>query len=130
MTMQDLADYHIVIREPIVGEYRGYRIAAMSPPSSGGLTMVQALKMIERYPLGDAAAGFGFGSAKTLHVMTEAMRLAVAHRRGWMGDEDFVPVPKRGLLDPTYVRMRGDLISLSSIIPGSAPRGAPWPFET
>src|SRR5207245_1492197 len=63
MTMQDLADYNIVIREPIVAEYRGYRIAAMSPPSSGGLTMIQALKMIERYPLGDASAGFGFGRA-------------------------------------------------------------------
>ncbi len=130
MTMQDLADYHIVIREPIVGEYRGYRIAAMSPPSSGGLTMIQALKMIERYPLGDAAAGFGFGKAKTLHVMTEAMRLAFADRAAWMGDEDFVPVPKRGLLDPTYVRERGDLISLTSIISGTAPRGDPWPFET
>jgi gamma-glutamyltranspeptidase/glutathione hydrolase len=130
MTMQDLADYHIVIREPIVGEYRGYRIAAMSPPSSGGLTMIQALKMIERYPLGDASAGFGWGKAKTLHVMTEAMRLAFADRAAWMGDEDFVPVPKRGLLDPTYVRERGDLISLTSIISGAAPRGDPWPFET
>src|SRR5438128_1141784 len=130
MTRQDLADYHIVIREPIVGEYRGYRIAAMSPPSSGGLTMIQALKMIERYPLGDAAAGFGFGKAKTLHVMTEAMRLAFADRAAWMGDEDFVPVPKRGLLDPTYVRERGDLIRLTSIISGTAPRGDPWPFET
>src|SRR5437667_5655032 len=129
MTRQDLADYHIVIREPILGEYRGYRIAAMSPPSSGGLTMIQALKMIERYPLGDAAAGFGWGKAKTLHVMTEAMRLAFADRAAWMGDEDFVPVPKRGLLDPTYVRERGDLISLTSIISGAAPRGDPWPFE-
>src|SRR5258708_58415 len=101
-----------------------------SSPSSGGLTMIQALKMIERYPLGDAAAGFGWGKAKTLHVMTEAMRLAFADRAAWMGDEDFVPVPKRGLLDPTYVRERGDLISLTSIISGAAPRGDPWPFET
>src|SRR6266480_3886920 len=129
MTMQDLADYNIVIREPIVAEYRGYRIAAMSPPSSGGLTMIQALKMIERYPLGDASAGFGFGRAQTLHVMAEAMRLAFADRAVWMGDEDFVPVPKRGLLDPIYVRERGDLISPTSIISGTAPRGDPWPFE-
>src|SRR5258708_15642307 len=130
MTMQDLADYHIVIREPIVGEYRGYRIAAMSPPSSGGLTMIHALKMIERYPLGDAAAGLRWGKAKTLHVMAEAMRLAFADRAAWMGDEDFVPVPKRGLLDSTYIRERGGLISLTSIISGAAPRGDPWPFET
>src|SRR3989442_593631 len=130
MTMQDLADYHTVIREPIVGEYRGYRIAAMSPPSSGGLTMIQALKMIERYPLGDASAGFGFGSAKTLHVMAEAMRLAFADRSVWMGDEDYVPVPKRGLLDPRYVQIRGDLISLSSILPDPAPVGDPWDFQS
>src|SRR3989449_1969495 len=130
MTMQDLADYHIVIREPIMGEYRGYRIAAMSPPSSGGLTMIQALKMIERYPLGDAAAGFGFGSAKTLHVMAEAMRLAFADRAVWMGDEDFVPVPKRGLLDERYVQIRGDLISLNSIIPGDAPYDDPRIFDS
>src|SRR3989441_969998 len=130
MTMQDLADYHIVIREPIMGEYRGYRIAAMSPPSSGGLTMIQALKMIERYPLGDASAGFGFGKAKTLHVMAEAMRLAFADRSVWMGDEDFVPVPKRGLLDPEYVQRRGDLISLTSRIPDPAPVGNPWDFQS
>ena len=81
-----------------MGEYRGYRIAAMSPPSSGGLTMIQALKMIERYPLGDVAAGFGFGKVNTLHVMAEAMRIAWSDRAVWMGDEDFVDVPKRGLL--------------------------------
>ena len=130
MTMQDLADYDVVIREPIVAEYRGYRVAAMSPPSSGGLTMIQALKMIERYPLGDASAGFGFGRAQTLHVMAEAMRLAFADRSVWMGDEDFVPVPKRGLLDRDYVRMRGDMIRLTSIIPGTAPFGDPWVFDS
>jgi len=102
----------------------------MSPPSSGGLTMIQALKMIERYPLGDASAGFGFGSAQTLHVMTEAMRLAFADRSAWMGDEDYVPVPKRGLLDPRYVQIRGDLISLSSILPDPAPVGDPWDFQS
>ena len=130
MTLQDLANYNVVIREPIIGEYRGYRIAAMSPPSSGGLTMIQALKMIERYPLGDASAGFGFGKAKTLHVMAEAMRLAFADRSVWMGDEDFVPVPKRGLLDPEYVQMRGDLISPTSLIPDPAPVGNPWDFQS
>jgi gamma-glutamyltranspeptidase / glutathione hydrolase len=130
MTLEDLADYDIVIREPIVAEYRGYRIASMSPPSSGGLTMIQALKMIERYPLGDASAGFGFGRANTLHVMAEAMRLAFADRSVWMGDEDFVPVPKRGLLDRDYVQLRGDLISLRSRIAGTAPFGDPWVFQS
>jgi gamma-glutamyltranspeptidase / glutathione hydrolase len=101
----------------------------MSPPSSGGLTMIQALKMIERYPLGDEAEGFGFGKANTLHVMAEAMRLAFADRAVWMGDEDFVPVPKRGLLHRDYVRKRGDMVSLNKRIATPAPFGDPWPFE-
>jgi gamma-glutamyltranspeptidase/glutathione hydrolase len=129
MTLQDLADYNIVIREPIVADYRGYRIASMSPPSSGGLTMMQALKMVERFPLGDIGAGFGFGKANTLHVMTEAMRIAWSDRAVWMGDEDFVEVPKRGLLDPTYVSERGSPIRLDMRIPGSVAFGDPWPFE-
>jgi len=129
MTAQDLADYNIVIREPIMAEYRGYRIASMSPPSSGGLTMMNALKMLERYPLGDIGAGFGFGKANTLHVMTEAMRLAFADRAVWMGDEDFVDVPKRGLIHPAYVRERRELIDLTARIPGNAPFGDPWLYE-
>ena len=130
MTLKDLKDYDIVIREPIIGEYRGYRIAAMSPPSSGGLTMIQALKMIERFPLGDAAAGFGSGKANTLHVMAEAMRIAWSDRAVWMGDEDFVDVPKRGLLHRDYVRERGDMISLTARIPGTVAFGDPWLFES
>jgi len=62
--------------------------------------------------------------------MAEAMRLAFADRSVWIGDEDFVQVPKRGLLDRHYVQMRGDLISLSSIIPGNAPIGDPWLFDS
>ena len=49
-------------------------IKAMSPPSSGGLTVIQMLKMLERFPIGDASQGYGFGTTKTLNVMAEAMR--------------------------------------------------------
>ena len=130
MTLQDLKDYDINIREPITAEYRGFRLASMSPPSSGGLTMINALKMIERYPLGDIGAGFGFGKANTMHVMAEAMRIAWADRAAWMGDEDFVDVPKRGLIHPQYTRERGDMISLTARIPGTVPFGDPWLFES
>ena len=130
MTLEDLKDYDIVIREPIMGEYRGYRIASMSPPSSGGLTMIHALKMIERFPIGDASAGFGFGKANTLHVMAEAMRIAWADRAVWMGDEDFVDVPKRGLLHRDYVRERGEMITLAARIPGTVAFGDPWLYES
>ncbi len=128
MTLADLAAYRPRMRQPIVGEYRGVTIASMSPPSSGGLTIVQMLKMLERFPLGDAGQGFGFGAKNTLHVMVEAMRLAFADRAFWMGDEDFVHVPKVGLLAPPYVQGRSALIQLDSVMPNPS-QGNPLPFD-
>jgi gamma-glutamyltranspeptidase/glutathione hydrolase len=130
MTFDDLVNYEAAIRVPTEGTYRGYRIKSMSPPSSGGLTMIQMLKMLERFPLGDASQGYGFGSVKTVNVMADAMRLAFADRSIWMGDADFVPVPAHGLLNPTYVAMRG-----AAIVPGvrltpNPSPGDPLPYET
>jgi gamma-glutamyltranspeptidase/glutathione hydrolase len=110
MTLADLAHYQVAIRQPLIGEYRGWTLATMPPPSSGGLTVLQMLKLLERYPLGDAAQGYGFGSAKTLHAMIESMRLAFADRAVWIGDEDAAPVPRRGLLHPDYLAERAALI--------------------
>jgi gamma-glutamyltranspeptidase/glutathione hydrolase len=101
----------------------------MSPPSSGGLTMIQMLKMLERFPLEHASQGFGFGATQTLHVMIEAMRLAFADRAVWMGDEDFVHVPKVGLLNDIYVDSRADMISLTSRM-ATPTAGDPLPFDT
>lgn len=129
MTLQDLADYRIVIREPVKVNYRGWTVADMAPPSSGGLTVGQMLEMVERFPIGDAAQGFGFGSPTTLHVMTEAMRLAFADRAVWMGDEDFVPVPKIGLLHPDYVAGRSAMINTTSRMATPA-AGNPLPYDT
>ena len=114
MDYPDLAAYQATERVPTEGSYRGYRIKAMSPPSSGGLTLIQMLKMVERFPLGDASQGYGFGKTKTVNVMAEAMRIAFADRGTWMGDADFVPVPGKGLLDATYVGLRG-----AAIMPGT-----------
>ena len=130
MTLSDLENYRAAIRVPVEGSYRGYRIKAMSPPSSGGLALIQMLKMLERFPLGDASQGFGFGSLKTVNVMADAMRIAFADRSAWMGDADFVPVPAKGLLDPAYVGLRG-----AAIVPGAriAPDplpGDPRPYQT
>lgn len=111
MTLDDLAHYEAVIREPLLGHYRGWTLASMPPPSSGGLTLLQMLNMLERFPLGDSARGYGFGSAKTLHAMIEAMRLAFADRALWIGDDDALPVPKRALLDADYLAARSALIA-------------------
>lgn len=128
MALSDLAAYRVEMRQPIVGDYRGFQIASMSPPSSGGLTVIQMLKMLERFPIGDTTQGFGFGATRTMHVMMEAMRLAFADRAVWMGDEDFVPVPKKGLLNPAYVAPRSAMINLNARMATPA-AGNPLPFD-
>jgi gamma-glutamyltranspeptidase/glutathione hydrolase len=129
MTLDDLDNYFVAIREPVEADYRGYTVKSMSPPSSGGLTVLQMLKLLERFPLGDESAGFGFGSARTLNVMIEAMRLAFADRSVWMGDEDFIYVPKKGLLDDAYVSIRSELIDPDSRIAQVYP-GDVRPYDT
>jgi gamma-glutamyltranspeptidase/glutathione hydrolase len=110
MTTGDLAAYEAKIREPISGDYRGFTIKGMGPPSSGPLTVLHALKLVERFPVGDTDAGFGFGATRTLNVYIEAMRLGFADRAIWMGDADFVDVPVNGLLSDGYIAIRSALI--------------------
>jgi gamma-glutamyltranspeptidase/glutathione hydrolase len=130
MDYADLENYTATVRAPIEGTYRGYRIKAMAPPSSGALTVIQMLKMMERFPIGDAGQGFGFGSVNTLNVMADSMRLAFADRSIWMADADFVPVPTKGLIDPTYLAPRSAMIVPGTrLLPNPVP-GDPRPFET
>ncbi len=128
MTLADLAQYQVAIRKPVVGHYRGWTLASMPPPSSGGLTTVQMMKLLERFPLGDAAQGYGFGSPKTMHVMIEAMRLAFADRAVWIGDDDAVPVPQAGLLHPDYLATRTTLIKPDSRM-DTPQAGDPLPWD-
>jgi gamma-glutamyltranspeptidase / glutathione hydrolase len=116
------------ISEPVEDDYRGYTVKSMGPPSSGGLTVLQMLKMLERFPIGDEAAGYGFGATNTLARHGEAMRLAYADRAVWMGDEDFVPVPKKGLLADEYVGLRSAMISETSRM-ATPTAGDPWAYE-
>lgn len=107
MTCADLAGYRPAVREPLEATYRGWLLRVPPPPSSGGLALIQMLKMMERFPLDDAAAGFGRGSFATLSVMQEAMRLAFADRALWMGDTDVLPdLPVAALIDDRYLARR------------------------
>ena len=111
MTRADLTAYQPTLRKPLIGHYRGWTLATMPPPSSGGLTMLQMLGMMERFPLGGVAQGYGPGSARTLHVMVEAMRLAFADRAVWIGDEDRqTGISGQDLLHPAYLAARSALI--------------------
>jgi gamma-glutamyltranspeptidase/glutathione hydrolase len=128
MTLEDLANYEVAIREPVEDTYLGYRIVGMPPPSSGGLTSIQILKMLERFPIGDESQGFGFGATRTLNVMIEAGRLAFADRAVWIGDDDFIDVPSAGLLHDDYIASRSALINPDGRQANVEP-GDPRPFD-
>lgn len=127
ITMEDLANYQAIERQPTRGSYRGYDIATMPPPSSGGPHLVQILNIAERWPLGE----WGHNSAQSVHHMTEAMKLAYADRAEYLGDPDFVEVPVSGLVSKHYAdnlaqRIHGDQATPSAKIkPGN-----PLPYES
>ena len=98
MTLQDLRNYKVVEREPVRGTYRGYEVVTMPPPSSGGAHLVQILNIMERWPIRD----WGHNSARTVHHMAEAMKLAYADRSEYLGDPDFVKIPLAGLTSKKY----------------------------
>jgi gamma-glutamyltranspeptidase/glutathione hydrolase len=98
MTRVDLESYWPVIREPVRGTYRGYDIVSMSPPSSGGVHLIEMLNILEGFPL----KSLGAGKPKTLHLMIEAMKLAYADRAEYLGDRDRVEVPVERLISKAY----------------------------
>lgn len=102
MRKEDLIRYQSVWRTPLEGEYRGYRLISMPPPSSGGICMLQMLQMIEKYDLNEIP----WHSDKMVQLLVEAERRAYADRAKYMGDGDYFPVPVLNLLDPDYVQKR------------------------
>lgn len=127
MTHQDLAGYKSVEREPVTGEFRGYHIATMPPPSSGGVHIIQMLNILKGYDL----KSMGQGSAAYSHVLVEAMKFAYADRSKYLGDPDYVDVPVTGLSDQAYAdhlrqRIKQDLATPSDDI---APAPS-LPFES
>ena len=102
ITLEDLASYRSVWREPIRGAYRGHEIVSMPPPSSGGVLLVQMLNMLEPHDI----KGLGYGSAAAIHRMIEAERRAYADRAHHLGDTDFYPTPIDTLIDKAYAAER------------------------
>jgi len=127
ITMEDMKNYAPAIRRPVHGTYRGFDIYSMSPPSSGGTHIVQILNILEGYPI----AQYGHNSAATIHLMAESMKRAYADRSLYLGDEDFVTVPLKGLTSKDYaaqIREKIDMdkaTSSSTITPGN-----PLPYES
>lgn len=98
ITAQDLAEYQVKERQPIRGTYRGYEVISAPPPSSGGITMVEALNILEGYDLGR----MGNRSADAIHVTVEAFRRAFYDRAEFLGDPDFSQLPVAQLIDKKY----------------------------
>ncbi len=116
ISMQDLAAYEAVWRDPVGFTYDDLRVISMSPPSSGGIVMGQIMKMIEPFPLHE----YGHNSEKAIQVITEAERRAYADRGYYLGDPDFVEVPKNTLLSREYLEGRMDSFSFGRATPSSA----------
>ena len=131
MTEADIAAYQAKPRKPVCGKYRVYTVCGMGPVSGGGITVLEILGMVERFPL----KAWGKDDPRSWHVIGEAMQLAYADRGKWLGDPDFVSVPIAGMIDPAYLKQRSAQIRLNKALnayqpgtpAGAAPRTASLP---
>ena len=98
ITREDLEKYQPVERIPVTGTYRGYKVISMPPPSSGGIALAELLNIIENYKFN----ANDWGSSRYIHLLVEAMKYVYADRTFLLGDEDFYPVPKAGLISKEY----------------------------
>lgn len=116
ITLEDLAKYKAVWREPIHFSYDDLRIISMSPPSSGGICLAQIMLAIEKYDLKKQ----GHNTAKTIQIITEASRRAYADRSFFLGDPDFVKIPVDTLISKNYLLDRMQDFSFEKATPSSS----------
>ena len=102
ISKEDLKNYQAVWRKPVTGNYRGYEVVTMPPPSSGGIALIQLLKSVEPYPL----SRWGFNTDSTVQLMVEAERRVYADRAEFLGDPDFFPVPQKEMTEDVYIKQR------------------------
>ena len=123
MTMEDLANYKVYVRKPVVGSYRGYKIYSVPPASSGGTHIVQLLNIMENYDV----KGWGFWSTKKVHAFCEATRMMFADRSKYMADTAFAKVPLAGLQSKAYAKELANQIT--GVIREKIEAGDPWKFD-
>ncbi|MGG4605869.1 gamma-glutamyltransferase [Paenalcaligenes sp. Me131] len=120
LSLADLQSYVAVERAPLCGPYRRYTVCGMPPPSSGGLTVLQLLGVLQQFPM----QHFAPQSVEAVHYFSEAGRLAYADRDFYVADPAYVGIPVKGLLSPAYLRQRSALIQPDSSM-GKAEPGDP-----
>jgi gamma-glutamyltranspeptidase/glutathione hydrolase len=115
ISTKDLAEYKVIWRKPISFKYKDLNIISMAPPSSGGITMAQIMKMIEPYEV----SKLGHNSTQYMQLLAEAERRAYADRNYFLGDPDFVTVPQKQLLNEVYLKDRMKSFSFDKATPSS-----------
>jgi gamma-glutamyltranspeptidase/glutathione hydrolase len=113
-TLEDLRDYRVVEREPVVGEFRGARVISAPPPSSGGVALLSMLNMLDVYPK------VALSSLTGRHLQIEAMRRAYRDRAEFLGDPDFVSVPVAKLTSRTHAMALSKSIRLDAATPSAS----------
>jgi gamma-glutamyltranspeptidase/glutathione hydrolase len=125
MQASDLAAYQAKEREPVCGPYRVWRVCSAGMPSSGGVTVLESLGMLEKFDLPSMKPD----DPRAWHLVAEAQRRAFADRERYMADSDFVQVPVAGLLDRTYLAGRAATIDPAHVtaqrVAAGDPPGAP-----
>lgn len=124
LTLEDLANYEIKLRKPVVGTYRGYEIISSPPASSGGAHVVQILNILENFDI----ASLKVNSAEYVHLFSEAFKLAFTDRSKYMGDTDYVDVPLKGIIDKEYAKELSKKIDMNKA--QAFEPGDPWIYES
>lgn len=117
LEMADFKAYTVKVRDPICGYYRKYKVCSMGPPSSGGIALIQILGIIQEFK----TTLLKNSPVNTVHLLSEATKVAFADRSVYVGDPDFVDVPIEKLLKKEYLRKRAKKISIQHANPQVLP---------
>ena len=115
-TLEDLKQYSVLERKPVVGKYRDYTITSAAPPSSGGIALLTMLNILSGYNLA------GLHKPERVHLIVEAMRRAYRDRAEFLGDPDFIDVPVHRLTSLAYARILAESIMPHEVTPSSTYR--------
>lgn len=111
--MDDLKDYHVKLREPLVGHYKDVTVVTSPPPSAGGIAILSMLNILSKYPLASMSP------TNRIHTTVEAMRLAYWDRNKYLGDPDFVSIPTNMLLSKPHINKLSTFISKNKATPST-----------
>jgi gamma-glutamyltranspeptidase/glutathione hydrolase len=126
LSHHDLQSYKMVERTPVNGLYKGLKIYSMPPPSSGGIHVIQILKMLEPYNLKE----MGPQSAQAVHLTANAMQRAFLDRASYLGDPDFHPVPVRELVNESYLEKMSKAIDRKKALRAQDVKPISLPYES